>query len=411
MLLEEISEKEFIEYEKTSKYRNFLQTPQIGHMRQNDKWETVFLGLKNNSKIVSACMLISHKEFLNKKEYYSPRGVLTDYDNYDLLKQFLYKIKNYVKRHNGFILRIDPYIEKAERDIDGNLVKNGYNNYKLINYLKTIGFKERTPEQAKWVFTLDIKNKTIEEIYKNMKQNTRNCINKTNKFGIKIKELNINNIEEFMNVVESTSKRKHISMKTVNYYKGIYEEYNNAHQMKMLGAYLDTEEYYNKVNDEYIDVKEKLQRTPNNESNVGKIRELNVSLESLNKRLAEAKQLLNKKQILLSASMFIIYNKEVIYFISGNYDEYLHFYAQYKVQYEMIKYAIENNYETYNFYGISGIFEKKDARYGVYEFKKGFNGKVVELIGEYYIYSNKLVGLLYTLTNSTKKIIKKLVNK
>ena len=47
-----------------------------------------------------------------------------------------------------------------------------------------------------------------------------------------------------------------------------------------------------------------------------------------------------------------------------------------------------------NFYGISGVFDPKDKNYGMYEFKRGFGGNVVELIGEftypvsywYYIY-------------------------
>ena len=51
----------------------------------------------------------------------------------------------------------------------------------------------------------------------------------------------------------------------------------------------------------------------------------------------------------------------------------------------MIKYAIENNYKKYNFFGISGIFDKKDSEYGVYEFKKGFGGVVEELIGDFYL--------------------------
>ena len=32
--------------------------------------------------------------------------------------------------------------------------------------------------------------------------------------------------------------------------------------------------------------------------------------------------------------------------------------------------------------GITGNFDKKDKDYGMYEFKKGFNARVIELIGE-----------------------------
>ena len=59
---------------------------------------------------------------------------------------------------------------------------------------------------------------------------------------------------------------------------------------------------------------------------------------------------------------------EVIYLSSGNYEEYMKFNSQYLIQWELIKYGIENGF-------------KKD--YGIYEFKRGFNGYVEELIGEF----------------------------
>ena len=45
----------------------------------------------------------------------------------------------------------------------------------------------------------------------------------------------------------------------------------------------------------------------------------------------------------------------------------------------MIQYALKNNYKRYNFYGILSP-TKQDS---VYQFKKGFQGTVVELIGTF----------------------------
>ena len=49
----------------------------------------------------------------------------------------------------------------------------------------------------------------------------------------------------------------------------------------------------------------------------------------------------------------------------------------------MIKYGIENGFAKYNFYGIPANINTKPKDYGIYEFKRGFNGYVEELIGEY----------------------------
>ena len=139
---------------------------------------------------------------------------------------------------------------------------------------------------------------------------------------------------------------------------------------------------------------------------------MKIKIKGIKDRIKEAKDLLKIDDvIILSAAMFLLYGDEVIYFSSGNYKEYMHFYAQYRIQYEMIKYGTEHNFKLYNFYGISGNFDEKDSRYGVYKFKKGFNGYVVELIGEYKLPINKPYYFLYNLINSIKYLIKKLIRK
>ena len=91
----------------------------------------------------------------------------------------------------------------------------------------------------------------------------------------------------------------------------------------------------------------------------------------------------NKEIITLSGSMFIMIQPEIIYLSSGNYEQYMKFNSQYLLQWEMIKYGIKNNFKKHNFYGIPANINEKPADYGIYEFKRGFNGYVEELIGEY----------------------------
>ena len=78
------------------------------------------------------------------------------------------------------------------------------------------------------------------------------------------------------------------------------------------------------------------------------------------------------------------YGDEVIYLFSGSDAKYMKEYnAQYAIQWYMIKYAAEHGYKKYNFYGIQGLPDPKAKDYGIYRFKKGFGGQVVELIGSF----------------------------
>ena len=55
----------------------------------------------------------------------------------------------------------------------------------------------------------------------------------------------------------------------------------------------------------------------------------------------------------------------------------------------------------------SGIFEKSAEDYGVYEFKKGFTGNVVELVGDFYYYVRPLSYHLYTSLQNVWHKVKK----
>ncbi len=60
----------------------------------------------------------------------------------------------------------------------------------------------------------------------------------------------------------------------------------------------------------------------------------------------------------------------------------------YLMQWEMIRWAVETGCQVYDFQGVSGNLEPEgNHMYGLYRFKKGFNGQLDELAGEFdYVY-------------------------
>ena len=156
MVFENITENEYEKFWNIYKNRCFLSSIEIGHLREKNSWHISYVGLKNNNKIIACAMLLFKKRHFNKYEYYAIRGPLIDYNNYDLLNIFFSELKKYIKNNNGYILRIDPYIIDYQRDIDGNIIKGGINNSKIITYLNKIGFKKNNnDEQNNLLFTLN----------------------------------------------------------------------------------------------------------------------------------------------------------------------------------------------------------------------------------------------------------------
>ena len=74
----ELTEEEFRNYLNKSEERTFLQTPEIGKLREKSGWTVSYLGVKNNGEVVAAAMFTSITRHFGKKEFYAPRGLLLD---------------------------------------------------------------------------------------------------------------------------------------------------------------------------------------------------------------------------------------------------------------------------------------------------------------------------------------------
>ena len=180
----EITEKEYRKFWENHPLKTFLSAPEIGELRKSNGWDVYFVGVKDDNDLVAAAMIVSHKRHFGKYEFYSPRGVLVDYENKELLDCFLKEIKNFVRKHHGYIFRMDPYVIYKERDIDGNIVEDGVDHSTVVSHLESLGFKKVSipdMEQVGWMFSLPLEGKSKEEILKQMKPNTRNTIRKTEK--------------------------------------------------------------------------------------------------------------------------------------------------------------------------------------------------------------------------------------
>ena len=344
----EITPEEFTEFANKSPYKSFTQTTEIASLRERNSWVPYYLGVSENGKIVAATMLVAKPTFLGKSTYLAPGGPLLDYENTGLVDYFFKHLRAYAKSHNGYLLQISPNYELIELDRDGNPVPSGFNHQTAKRNLKNLGFTEIPhASQPKYHFAMDIEGRTPDELFADMKRNTRNHIRKAEKSGVTIRELKRDELHLLKQITESTSKRRGFEDRPLSYYEQMYDLFHDKGEVKFMVAEV----------------------TPDDQSSE------------------------KQSPLVLSAAMFMLYGDEIIYLFSGSDENYMKEYnAQYLIQWHMIKYASEHNFKRYNFYGISG--RPKDGELdGIYEFKKGFDtkhGKVLELIGTYDLSVNSI---------------------
>ena len=338
MTFEEITEAEFRDFANKNPYKSFMQTPEIAKYREENGWTVYYLAAKYSGEIKAASMLVAKPNFLGKSIFIAPGGPLLDLEDQPLLDFFIKSLKKYIKSHNGYALHISPYFEITERDRHGDLVPGGFNHQDAIKNLKNLGFLElKDASQPKYMYALDLKGKTPEELMADFKSNTRGHIRKAEKMGVKVRELAKDELKIFKEITEKTSKRREFEDKPLSYYEEMYDLFVPRGEALFLTA------------------------------------EISVDSSDAARESTET--------LPLSVAMFMLYGNEVVYLFSGSDEQYMKDYnAQYELQWYMIKYAAEKKFKRYNFYGIHGLPDDSQKD-GVYEFKKGFGGQVLEYAG------------------------------
>lgn len=409
MKIEELESNEYEEYISKNKYTTFYQKEYWGKLKKDGGWNYKLVGMKKNNKIVGATLLLFKNLPLGLKLFYSPRGFLIDYNDEELLKEFVLEIKEYVKKEKGFILKIDPYVEYKTRDIDGNIVEGGVDNSKVVENLKKLGFKHygfnkdiSKDLQPRWMYVLDLKGKTEDEIFSNFSKHYRKTIRRTEKQGLVVERISKDKLMDYKKIMEHTSSRRDFIDRPYSYYENMYDKIGENLIINV--CYLDTNLGINKFKDEikkiegYQDIKDYHLK----------------DIEDYKKKIELYKSYQKKygDKIPLAGTMSIVCGKEYLNLFGGAYEEFMHYDAQYLIKWHTMKEALNLGCEIYNFYGISGNFEKENNdMYGVYEFKRGFGGRVVELIGEFDLIISKPKYCLYNFMFKTYKIVKKIIKK
>lgn len=409
-----LSEKEFDKYSIKHLDTSFFQTSYWGKLKSNSGWKYHFLGIKNDGKIIAASLVLEKKLIANKKIFYAPRGMLCDYKDKEVLKFFTINIKKFVKDNGGILFKIDPYIVHKERDIDGNIVKNGLDNTVVLNNLKELGYKHLGFNlhhgkvlQERWMYTLDVKNNNVDDLMKKMESKTRQIIRKNERSCINIREINKDELEIFKDIMQHTGERRNFSDRPLSYLESMWDNLYNHGLLKVLFAEINFNSYYDSTKNEIDEltriIKDRQYKKDNNILKMNEEKYLSsqekdkASIERLNNQLKNICELRAKYGDIkvLGGIMFLVYGKEVLSLYGGSFKELMQFQSAYNLHWEMIKYACVNGFDRYNFYGISGDFNPNNPMYGLYVFKRSFGGQVVELIGEFDLVTNKLWYYIY----------------
>lgn len=391
-----LQEDEYAAFAQNHPYANFLNSIYSGRKFAHKGWSVDYVGMKDGQELLAATLLVStplHKD----RYFYAPRGFLLDYSNAEVIKAFTKEVQRFAKEKGGLYLKIDPYVPYQEHDLNGAVVSDGFHHEEVVQNLCAAGFEHQgfsigydESTQCRWMSVLHVDGKSKEQLLKEMNSQTRQNIKNTIKNGIKVRALAFDELHILDEIVKATSERRGFTDFSLTYYEDEYKTFGE-HACAYY-AYLDLDDYDHLLQEEenkeleIIHVAEtNLLENPHSKNSKSRLQSATQHMESLAKRKQDAQELRQRfaHEVPLAAAMFIKYGNEIVYLTSGSYDEFKRFKGPYAMQWYMIQMALAEGYANYNFYGISGYFEKDQEGFGVFDFKRGFKADVVELAGDF----------------------------
>ena len=410
MQINTINIQQYSEYLDTVDTAVFQQSPFHAKKFEHDGWSVEFIQASQENEVYATCMLAYLPLMKVFKYCYVARGFLADYKDKDKLVKFTSSLKQYLKKKNVVYLETDPEIDLVQRDKDGNVVENGFNNYDVVENLKSAGFLQLPLKQGydlskecRFCSSIDLRGKTSDQVFNEFSSATRRNTRTAQKYNVHIRTLNVDQLHILDSMEKETSARQDFEAMSLDYFKNLYAFYGENHVETLL-SYLDLDEYEQKIKKEYNTTLKSIEKTktfleknPGNEKKEKRLKTDETYLDSLEKKISHIQELKDTygKEVPLACCLFIKYGHEIVYLVGSSNYEQRDFRGPYAIHWHMIQEAIQEGYDFYNFYGISGYFEPGQEGYGVFDFKRGYNAVVHEYIGNFILPCKPFIFKIY----------------
>ncbi len=406
--VENIEKEKYEKFVKNHKTKShFLQSYAWGEFSKKCKGYTpYYVGLVDDKdKILCTALLLEKKLPMGYSRFYSPRGFVIDFYNKELLSEFVNEIKKFVKKHKGIFIKIDPDIIWRKENYLGEEVPLDKDPKEIFETLKSLGFKHKgftknfETEQPRYTFRIDM-NQPYEEIEEKFSKTTKQRINKGESLGTKVRLGTIDDVKEFSHLMDLTENRKDFISHDYEYYKTLFEIYNEDNHMDLFIGSINTKEVIDKYNGELESVNKELEPLQTDElskSAKTKKAELEKRKEKLLEYIKEYQEAQDKYQeeIILNGHVIMEYGDKAWVLYAGNHNILMDSYSNYAVYKEHIKYCYEHGIKMYDQFGTVGDLSKDNPRLGLHEFKKKFGGDYVEFMGEFDLITKKFMYFIF----------------
>jgi lipid II:glycine glycyltransferase (peptidoglycan interpeptide bridge formation enzyme) len=353
LILKEIDKEAHVEFLKNYQTFSFLQLPCWAEVKSG--WKSKSVGWFDERKLVSVGLILIRNIPRTKWSlFYLPEGPVLDPDYAKNVVDWITPLRDFAKESGAFNLKLGPQVTIntwSATTIKNAISDNVYKQFKDVDpdrvnpfgheigtKLRNLGGKQIETDgegfgdvQPRFVFAIDVQDKSDEELLATFSQEWRRNIKKAEKSEVKVRQATFSDLETFHTLYKETAKRDKFTPRPLNYFKQMWKSLNeNSNNLAEMRLYIAEQE-----------------------------------------------------NICHAACLWVRVGKHVWYTYGASSTSGRELRPSNAIQWQMMRDARDAGASIYDMRGIAATLNEKSPLFGLLRFKIGTGGKVIQYVGEW----------------------------
>jgi lipid II:glycine glycyltransferase (peptidoglycan interpeptide bridge formation enzyme) len=247
-----VDREHYLDFVEKHPYRNFLQYPSWADLKSQWRWSSEFLGWFTHEGIMVGGAVVLYRKVpgLNKFLAYIPRGPMIDWFSGIHLADWFQPLFAYLRERHVFSVKMDPplvrkkwsadTIARAVQEFRSHGLKNRrltdirpdqiFNEVEFVQQeLAEMGWKKNMGEdsfdtvQPQFVFRLNMKGKTLEQIFAGFHPHWQQQIRQAELEGIRVQMGTERDLPEFHRLLVLAAQRDRAKVRDLSYFEKMFE--------------------------------------------------------------------------------------------------------------------------------------------------------------------------------------------
>ncbi len=340
---------EIVNIDNAQELDAFVEGHRNGHFMQSTLWGRVkddwgwfgIIARSDDGSIKGTMSVLVRK--ISKMPYYMfyvPRGPVCDLHDKETFNTLMDAAKAEGKKRNAYAIKLDKDADTNDSEYRAIVTDAGFKIDPVEDRLK--GF------QCSRVIRIDIEGKTEDEVFAAFDSGHRRKVRVALKNNVEVEINGSEKADLFYEMMKETTERDGFELRSADWFRKILDEFGD--KARLYTAYYTPE---------------------------------------------------GGERVHIAGALALVYGDKLWYFYGASRNIHRNVMPNYLLQWEMIKWAVENKCRIYDFRGV----ERFDEEDGLYRFKIKFGSYQEEFMGEMeQVYKPAAAALV----NTTQQIIKKL---